>query len=49
MFLCSREKYGQVMDRSKVVRTPDDITKVKEKLYRRDIIDLCKRERPNTK
>ena len=38
-----------VMERSKYVCTPDDITKPKEKLQKMDIIDLCTRERANTK
>ena len=37
------------MERSKLVCTPDDITKLKEKLQKMDIVDLCTRERPNTK
>ena len=38
-----------VMKRSKLVCTPDDITNLKEKLQKMDIIDLCTRERANTK
>ena len=37
------------MERSKLVFTPDDITKLKEKLQKMDIVDLCTRERANTK
>ena len=29
--------------------TPDDTTNLKEKLLKTDIVDLCQRERPNTK
>ena len=38
-----------VMERSKLVCTPDNITKLKEKLQKMDIVDLCTRERTNTK
>ena len=38
-----------VMERSKLVCTPDDITNLKEKLQKMDIVDLCTRERTNTK
>ena len=38
-----------LMERSKVVCTPDDITHLKKKLQKLDIVDLCKRERANTK
>ena len=38
-----------VMVRSKLVCTPDDITNLKEKLQKMDIVDLCTRERANTK
>ena len=38
-----------VMERSKLVCTPDDITNLKEKLQKWDIIDLCTWERANTK
>ena len=37
------------MERSKLVCTPDDITNLKEKLQKIDIVDLCTRERANTK
>ena len=37
------------MERSKLVCTPDDITNVKEKLQKLDIVDLCTRERANAK
>ena len=37
------------MERSKLVRTPDDITNLKEKLQKLDIVDLGTRERTNTK
>ena len=37
------------MERSKLVCTPDDITNVKEKLQKMDIVDLCTRDRANTK
>ena len=38
-----------VMERSKLVCTPDDITNLKDKLQKKDIVDLCTRERANTK
>ena len=38
-----------IMEKSKHVCTPDDIVNLKEKLQKMDIIDLCTRERANTK
>ena len=38
-----------VMERSKLGCTPDEITNLKKKLQEIDIIDLCTRERTNTK
>ena len=38
-----------VMERSKLVCTPDDITNLKAKIQKKDIVGLCKRERANTK
>ena len=38
-----------LMERSKLVCTPDDITNLKEKLQKMDIVDLCTRERANNK
>ena len=38
-----------VLERSKLVCTPDDITNLKEKLQKVDINDLCTRDRVNTK
>ena len=38
-----------ILEKSKLVCTPDDIVKLKEKIQERDIIDLCTRERANTK
>ena len=38
-----------LMERSKLVCTPDDIINLKEKLQKMDIVDLCTRERANTK
>ena len=38
-----------VMERSKLVCTPDDIINLKEKLQKMDIVDLCTRERANAK
>ena len=38
-----------LMDRSKLVCTQGDITNLKEKLQKMDIVDLCTRERANTK
>ena len=37
------------MEKSKLVCTPDNIVNLKEKLQKMDIIDLCTRERVNTK
>ena len=38
-----------IMEKSKLVCTPDDIVNLKKKLQKMDIIDLCTRERANTK
>ena len=38
-----------IMERAKLVCTPCDIVNLKEKLPKMDIIDLCTRERTNTK
>ena len=38
-----------LMERSKLVCTPDDITNLKEELQKLDIVELCTRERANTK
>ena len=38
-----------VMERSKLVCTPNDINNLKGKLQKMDIVDLCARERANTK
>ena len=40
---------NMVMESSKLVSTPDDITNLKEKLQKMDIVGLCTRERANTK
>ena len=37
------------MDKSKLVCAADDITNLKEKLQKLDIVDLCTRERANIK
>ena len=37
------------MERSKLECTPDDITNLKEKFQKMDIVDLCRRERAKTK
>ena len=37
------------MERSKLVRTPDNIDNLKEKFHKTDIIYLCTPERANTK
>ena len=37
------------MERSKLVCTPVDITNPKDNLQKMDIVDLCTRERANTK
>ena len=42
-------KNNTIMEKSKLVCTPDDKVNLKEKLQRMDIIDLCTRERANTK
>ena len=38
-----------IMERSKLVCTPDDIANLKKKLQKMDIIDLCTQERANNK
>ena len=38
-----------VIERSKLVCTPDEITNLKEKLQKMDSVDLCTRQRANTK
>ena len=38
-----------LMERSKLLCTPDDFINLKEKLQKMDIVDLCTRERANTK
>ena len=38
-----------IIEKSKLVCTPDDIDNLKEKIQKMDIIDLCTRERANTK
>ena len=38
-----------LMERSKLVCTPDDIINLKEKLQKMDTVDRCTRERANTK
>ena len=38
-----------VLERSKLVCTPDDITNLEEKLQKMDNVDLCTRERANSK
>ena len=40
---------NNIMEKSKLVCTPDDFVNLKEKLQKMDIIDLCTRERANTK
>ena len=40
---------NSTMERSKLVCTPDDIAKLRERLQKMDIVDLCTRERANTK
>ena len=37
------------MEKLKLVCEPDDITNLKEKLQKMDIVDLCTREGANTK
>ena len=38
-----------LMERSKLVCTPEDVTNLKKKLQKMVIVDLCTRERANTK
>ena len=38
-----------IMERSKLVCAPDDITNLKEKVQKMDNIDICTRERANKK
>ena len=38
-----------IMEKSKLVCTPDDIANLKEKLQKMDVIDFCTQERANTK
>ena len=38
-----------LMERSKLVCTPNDVINLREKLQKMDIVDLCTRERANTK
>ena len=38
-----------IMEKSELVCTPDDIVSLKEKIQKMDVIDLCTRERANTK
>ena len=40
---------NMLMERSKLVCTPDDITNLEDKLQKMVIVDLCTRERANTK
>ena len=43
------DENNTLMERSKLVCTPDNITNLKEKIQKMDILDLCTRERANTK
>ena len=43
------QENNMVVDRSKLVCTPDDITNLKKKLQKMDIVDLCNRKRANTR
>ena len=47
-YFCAHEN-NTVMEKSKLVCTTDDITNLREKLQKMDKIDLCTRERANTK
>ena len=47
-YFCAQEN-NTVMERSKLVCTPDEITNLERNLQRVDIVDLCTRERVNTK
>ena len=42
-------KNNTLMERSKLVCTPDDITNLKQKLQKMDMVDLCTRERATLK
>ena len=37
------------MERTKLVCTPADMTKLKHRMQKMDIVDICTRERTNTK
>ena len=43
------DENNTLMERSKLVCTPDDFTNLKEKLQKLDFVELCTRERANTK
>ena len=43
------QENNTVMERSKIVCTPDDITNLKEKIQKTDFVDLRTREKANTK
>ena len=47
-YFCAHEN-NTLLERLKLVCTQDDITNLKEKLLKMDIVDLCTRERANTK
>ena len=47
-YFCALENIT-VMERLKIVRTPDDKTNLKEKVQKVDTVDLCTRERDKTK
>ena len=42
-------EYNTILERSKLVATTEDLTKIKKLLSNTDIIELCTRERANTK
>ena len=43
------QENNTVMEKSKLVCTPDNFANLKKKLQKMDILDLCTRERANTK
>ena len=43
------QETNTVMDSSKLVCTPEDITNLRKNLQKKDIVDLCTRERDNNK
>ena len=46
---CNAHENSTVMERSKLVCTPDDLTNLKKNIRKMDVVDLCTQERPNAK